>query len=127
MNRVKPAGSGELFVLLGIYIAVMIAAVALVFVARVPAPWRSLVILVPLLPAVAIVRWEVRALSALDEMLLRNQIVALVWTFAISATLMAAYALLEAVGWPRLPMWVVFMTMMLIRSGCSLTQWRRYR
>ena len=127
MGRAKPAALGELFVLLVIYIAVLVGVVLLVFLAPVPPPWRSLVILIPLLPAAALVRWEVRAFARLDEMQLRNQVVAFVWTFALSAALMMAYILLEAVGWPRLPMWAIFMAMMLIRSGCSLTQWYRYR
>lgn len=127
MGRAKPAALGELFVLLVIYIAVLVGVVLLVFLAPVPPPWRSLVILIPLLPAAALVRWEVRAFARLDEMQLRNQVVAFVWTFALSAALMMAHILLEAVGWPRLPMWAIFMAMMLIRSGCSLTQSYRYR
>ncbi len=127
MDEAKPAALSELFVLIGIYAAVLFAVVALVFYGPVPAPWRSLVVLIPLLPAAAIVRWEVRAFARLDEMQLRNQIVALGWTLAITAALMVAYILLEAVGWPRPPMWVIFTAMMLIRAGCSVTQALRYR
>ena len=127
MDRAKFPALGELLLLLGIYFVVLAAVIALVFFGPVPSPWRSLVVLIPLLPAAALVRWEVRAFSRLDEMQLRNQIVALVWTFAISAALMAAYILLEAVGWPRLPMWATFMAMMLIRAGCSVVQSLRYR
>ena len=127
MDQARPATLNELLVLLGIYVVVLGAVVVAVFFGPVPAPWRSLVVLIPLLPAAAIVRWEVRAFSRLDEMQLRNQIAALAWTFAISAALMMAYILLEAVGWPRLPMWAIFMAMMLIRAGCSVVQSLRYR
>jgi hypothetical protein len=127
MDQVKPARLSELFVLIAIYAAVLLATVALVFLAPVPSPWRSLVVLVPLGPAALVVRWEVRAFGQLDEMQLRHQIEALAWTFAISAALMLAYILLEAVGWPRLPMWVVFTATMLVRVACAWTQWLRYR
>ncbi len=127
MQTAKPADMNELFVWLGLYIVVLLAVVALVFFAPVPPPWRSLVVLIPLLPAAAIVRWEVRAFSRLDEMQLRNQAFAFVWTFGISAALMMAYILLEAVGWPRLPMWAIFTGMMLVWSSCSIVQWLRYR
>lgn len=127
MDRTKPASMGELFLLIAIYAAVLFAVVGLIFFAPVPPPWRSFVVLIPLLPAAAIVRWEVRAFARLDEMQLRNQMVALVWTFAITAALMVAYILLEAVGWPRPPMWVIFTLMMLIRAGCSVTQSFRYQ
>lgn len=127
MNQAKPATLSELLLWLGVYAVVLVGTVALIFMLPVPPPWRSLLVLVPLLPGAAIVRWETRALRRLDEMQLRNQIVALASTFAITGVLMAAYALLEAVGWPRLPMWVIFMAMMLIRSACSLTQHFRYQ
>ncbi|HEY1604582.1 MAG TPA: hypothetical protein VGF77_03185 [Allosphingosinicella sp.] len=127
MDQARSATLGALLALLGIYGAVLAGTVALVFLAPVPPPWRSLVILVPLLPVAAIARWEVRAFARLDEMQLRNQIVALGWTFAISAALMMTYILLEAVGWPRLPMWAIFMSMILIRVACSWVQWLRYR
>ncbi|HEX5183469.1 MAG TPA: hypothetical protein VFW19_09995 [Allosphingosinicella sp.] len=127
MVQAKPATLGALLALIFIYMAVLVGTVALVFLAPVPPPWRSIVVLIPLLPAAAIVRWELRAFARLDEMQLRNQIVALGWTFAISAALMMTYILLEAVGWPRLPMWVIFMAMMLIRVACSWVQWLRYK
>jgi hypothetical protein len=127
MRGSKAVTASEMFVWLGLYVVVLLAAVAVVFLAKVPRPWPSLVMLVPLLPALGLIRWEARALRQLDEMQLHNQIAALAATFAISGVLMAAYALLEAVGWPRLPMWGIFLAMMLIRSACSLTQHFRYR
>ena len=127
MQPAKPARLSELLVLLGLYVIVLFATVEAVFLVPVPPPWRSLVVLIPLLPGAAIVRWETRAFAQLDEMQLRNQIVALAWTFAITGVLMAAYILLEAVGWPRPPMWIVFMTMIGIRVACSCIQQLRYR
>jgi hypothetical protein len=127
MQGAGTKGLNGLFALLAIYAIALFAALGAVFLIPVPAPWRSLVVLIPLLPAAALVRWETRALVQLDEMHLRNQIVAIAWAFAITAMLMVAYILLEAVGWPRLPMWIVFLAMMLIRSACSLFQWYRYR
>jgi hypothetical protein len=116
-----------MFIWLGLYLVVLLAVVAVVFLTPVPAPWRSLVILIPLLPGLGLVRWETRYFARLDEMLLRNQLVALAWTFGITGMLMAAYILLEAVGWPRPPMWIIFMAMMCIRSACSVVQALRYR
>ena len=127
MQGVRTTGLSEMFVWLALYAVALFATLAAVFLIPVPAPWRSLVVLVPLLPAAGLVRWETRALVRLDEMQLRNQILALAWTFAITAMLMVAYILLEAVGWPRPPMWILFLVMMLIRSACSLLQWFRYR
>ena len=126
MRETKTATPKELVLWLGVYAITLFAVAAAVFLIPVPPPWRSLVVLIPLLPGAGLVRWETRAFAQLDEMQLRNQLVALAWTFGITAVLMAAYILLEAVGWPRPPMWIVFTTMMLIRSACSLVQWRRY-
>ena len=127
MDQVKPARLSGLFAWIAIYAVTLIATVALVFLLPVPPPWRSIVVLVPLLPALGIVRWETRAFAQLDEMQLRNQVTGFAWAFAITAIAMTAYILLDAVGWPRPPMWVIFTAMMLVQVACSWTQYLRYR
>jgi hypothetical protein len=49
------------------------------------------------------------------------------WAFGAALFLMVAYALLEVVGWPRLPMYVPLILLSLIWTGCIWTQWFRYR
>ncbi|MEZ0242818.1 MAG: hypothetical protein ACAH11_05545 [Sphingomonas sp.] len=89
--------------------------------------WRSAIMLAPLIPAVGILRFVVAQFRRSDEMMRRNQMIALAWTFGITQLLMVTYALLEIVGWERLPMWGVFTAVQVIWLVCIWTQVLRYR
>ncbi|UZK69685.1 hypothetical protein OKW76_00915 [Sphingomonas sp. S1-29] len=68
--------------------------------------WRTAIILLPLFPALGILRFALRQFRKSDEMQRRSQMEAVVWAFGASLVLMIGYTLLEVIGWPRLPMWV---------------------
>ena len=68
--------------------------------------WRSAIILLPLLPALGILRFVLRRFRKSDEMQRRNQMEAVAWAFGATLILMIGYTLLEVIGWPRLPLWV---------------------
>ena len=104
-------------------------ALAVILAFKVPglAPWRSLVILLPLIPALGILRFTLRQFRRGDEMLRRHQLVAVAWAFGIVLVLMLAWTLLEAVGWPRLPMWVTFSIAQAVWVACIWKQLLRYR
>ena len=110
-----------------LYLATLAAAVLLVL--RMPqlGPWRTPIILLPLLPAIGILRFTLRQFRRGDEMQRRNQLIAVAAAFGITLVLMIAYTLLEAIGWPRLPMWVDVVAMQAIWTVCIWTQILRYR
>jgi hypothetical protein len=89
--------------------------------------WRALIMLLPLLPAFGILRFAISQFRRGDEMMRRNQLIAAAWTFGISQFLMISWCLLEIIGWPRLPMWTVFVTMEALWIVCMWTQVLRYR
>jgi ethanolamine transporter EutH len=83
--------------------------------------------LLPLIPAFGILAWQVRMFRKMDEMQARHQLLAVVWAFAGTAAFSIAYALLEVVGWPRLPMFAIWMLMLSLWILSSWTQRIRYR
>jgi hypothetical protein len=89
--------------------------------------WRTAIMLVPLIPAFGILRFVIAQFRRADEMMRQNQLVALAWTFGIVQFLMVTYALLEIVGWARLPMWAIFTAIQAIWVVCIWTQVLRYR
>ena len=103
--------------------------VALVVVLGMPGlgAWRVPIILAPLLPALGILRFVLRQFRRSDEMHRRNQLIAVAAAFGITLFLMVAYALLEAIGWPRLPMWINLVALQAIWTLCIATQALRYR
>lgn len=109
------------------YVLVLSAAVGVAVGMPQLGAWRTLVILLPLIPAFGILRFTVRQFRRGDEMIRRHQLVAIAWTFGIFEALMITYSLLEIVGWPRLPMWVTFTTVQAIWVACIWTQVLRFR
>ena len=109
------------------YAAILIAAVAVVFTVPGLGPWRTVIILLPLLPALGILRFAMRQMQRNDEMFRRNQLIAAAWTFGILLVAMIAWTLLEVVGWPRLPMWINLVALQAIWTACIWTQILRYR
>lgn len=109
------------------YLAVLAAAVLVVFQVDGLGAWRSAIILVPLIPGAGLLHSTVRQFRKMDEMQVRKQLEAVAWTFGAALFLMVAYALLEGVGWPRLPIYVPLIAVTLIWTVCIWTQWLRYR
>lgn len=88
---------------------------------------RSAIMLLPLIPAFGILRFVIAQFRRSDEMMQRNQLIALAWAFGITQFLMVTYCLLEVVGWGRLPMWTIFTAIQAIWIVCIWTQVLRYR
>lgn len=109
------------------YSAVLAVAVFVAFKVDGSGGWRSAIMLVPLIPAAGLLRSTVRQFRRMDEMLVRKQLEAVAWAFGAALFLMVAYALLEAVGWPRLPMWIALIALSSIWSICTAVQHIRYR
>ena len=109
------------------FLAVLALAVLLVFKVPELAAWRSVIILLPLIPALGIFRFTLHQFRRGDEMLRRHQLVAAAWAFGILQVLMLAWALLETVGWQPLPMWVIFAVSQAVWVACIWTQLLRYR
>lgn len=109
------------------YIAVLLVAVSVAVGNPQLGDWRTLIMLLPLLPAFGILRFTISQFRRGDEMMQRNQLIAVAWTFGISQFLMISWCLLEIIGWPRLPMWTVFVAMEALWIVCMWTQVLRYR
>lgn len=107
--------------------AVLALAVFLVFQVPALGAWRSVIILLPLIPALGIFRFTLQQFGRGDEMLRRHQLVAVAWAFGALQLMMLAWALLEAVGWPHLPMWIIFAAGQAVWIVCIWTQLLRYR
>lgn len=89
--------------------------------------WRTAIILLPLLPALGILRFAVRQFRKGDEMQRHNQMEAVVWAFGASLVMMIGYTLLEVIGWPRLPMWVPLVVAQSVWVVATWTQLLRFR
>lgn len=89
--------------------------------------WRTVLMLLPLIPGFGILRSTISQFHRSDEMTRHNQLVAVAWTFGITQFAMITWCLLEIVGWSQLPMWVTFTAMQTIWAACSWTQVFRYR
>lgn len=109
------------------YLLVLAAAAATVIGMPELGAWRSAIMLLPLIPAFGILRFTLRQFQRTDEMLRLHQLVAVAWAFGIMLALMISYALLEAVGWPRLPMWVILCVAQAVWIACILIQVVRFR
>jgi hypothetical protein len=109
------------------YVLVLIAACYLAIGYPRLGAWRTVIMLVPLIPALGILRFTLAQFQRSDEMMRHNQLIAIAWTFGISQFLMISWALLEVVGWQPLPMWITFVAMQAIWIASIWTQVLRYR
>ena len=109
------------------YLLVLAAAAAIAIGMPELGAWRSAIMLLPLIPAFGILRFTLRQFHRTDEMQRMHQLIAVAWAFGIMLALMISYALLEAVGWPRLPMWVVLCVAQAIWIACIWIQFLRFR
>lgn len=89
-----------------LFVITLSVAIGIVFNMPQLGAWKTAIILLPLLPALGILRFALRQFRRGDEMQRRNQMEAVVWAFGVTLVLMIGYTLLEVIGWPRLPMWV---------------------
>jgi hypothetical protein len=67
--------------------------------------------LAPVLPALLIVPWMIGTFRLMDEMQVRHQLEAIVAAATVSGFLVLGYACLEVIGFPRLPMALVWSVM----------------
>ena len=117
-----------------IELAGFMAAYALLLVASitllkhgVPSPfWRTVIAVMPMLPALGICWSSVRELRRIDEFQRRVQLEALASAFLGTAFVTFSYGFLENAGYPRLSMFVVWPLMatfwIIARAVCA----RRY-
>jgi len=83
--------------------------------------------LAPMLPALLVVPWMIGNFRRMDEMQVRHQLEAIVAAAAATAFLTMGYALLETIGFPRLPMSVVWCTMLGLWISATWVQRWRFR
>lgn len=110
-----------------VYAVVLGLAVVTVFAMPELGNWRSAIMLLPLVPAIGLLHRTVRQFARMDEMQLRHQLEAIAWAFGAAVMLMVSYALLEVVGWPRLPMWVPLVVLQAVWIVCIWVQRLRFR
>ena len=109
------------------YLLVLAAAAAIALGMPELGGWRSAIMLLPLIPAFGILRFTLRQFRRSDEMMRTHQLIAVAWAFGIMLALMISYALLEAVGWPRLPMWAILCLTQAVWIACIVIQFLRFR
>jgi hypothetical protein len=110
-----------------VFVVTLCAAIGIVFSMPQLGGWRTAIILLPLLPALGILRFVLRQFHKGDEMQRRNQMEAVAWAFGASLVLMIGYTLLEVIGWPRLPMWVPLVVAQSVWIAATWTQLLRFR
>jgi hypothetical protein len=110
-----------------LFVMTLSAAIGVVFTMPQLGAWKTAIILLPLLPALGILRFAVRQFRKADEMQRRNQMEAVVWAFGVTLVLMIGYTLLEVIGWPRLPMWAPLVVMQSVWVASIWTQLLRFR
>jgi hypothetical protein len=89
-------------------------------------PWRVLVALAPMVPALFAVLVVVRHLGRLDELQRRIQLEAIAFAFGGTAVLTFSYGFLELVGFPHVNwhfVWPLMATLWLVGAALAM---RRY-
>jgi len=110
------------------YIVVLFASIAwLQQDAGLASPWRDLIALSPMLPAIFVIWAIMRQLYRLDELQRRVQFEALAFAFAGTAFLSFGYGFLEGLSYPRLSLFVVWPTMAVLWVVGLFVAARRYR
>jgi hypothetical protein len=120
----------QFFIRLGISLLVylLVLAAAVRFATLYPlSPWRTLVVVTPVLPAIYTVVIFARHIGQLDELQRRIQLEALSFGFAATAVLTFAYGFLEQIGYPRLSWHFVLPLMTILWSLGSWLANRHYR
>lgn len=106
----------------------LIAATVHLLKSGVVGPLRIALALLPALPIAWVMAAVIRYLSQADELQRRVHVEALAIAAGVAAFLSLSYGLLEdMVGFPRLPLWWMFMVIDLVWAGAACILWRRYR
>jgi hypothetical protein len=100
----------ELFTAIAAYALALFASISLVN-SNNDAWWRYIVTLIPMIPAVFVLRAVIRQLSRMDELQRNIQLEALAFAFGATAILTFSYGFLERVGLPELSMFLVWPVM----------------
>jgi hypothetical protein len=100
----------ELFTAIAAYALTLFASISLVN-ANNTVWWRYIVVLIPMVPAVFVLRAVIRQLARMDELQRNIQLEALAFAFGATAILTFSYGFLERVGLPELSMFFVWPVM----------------
>jgi hypothetical protein len=100
----------ELFTAIAAYILTLFISINLVN-ANNTAWWRYIIALLPMIPAIFVLRAIIRQLARMDELQRNIQLEALAFAFGGTAILTFSYGFLERVGLPELSMFLVWPTM----------------
>ncbi|HEY3646297.1 MAG TPA: hypothetical protein VGM16_13235 [Gammaproteobacteria bacterium] len=96
--------------------------------AKPPMTERVLLALLPALPIAWMVWAVIRYLNSADELQRRVHIEALALAAGITAFLSLTYGFLEDMaGFPRAPLWTVFLVIDLVWVASGFVLWRRYK
>jgi len=117
----------ELSATLALYGVLLVGSIELLTHLAIPAPWRDLVALSPMLAGVAMPWVVLRELRRMDELQMRIQLEALGFSFAGTALLTFSYGFLEGLGYPRLSMFAVWPVMAVLWIVGLLLARRRYQ
>ena len=117
----------ELTSALVVYGLILVGSITLLTHVDVARPWRDLIALSPMLPALAMPWIILRELRRMDELQRRIQLEALGFSFAGTAILTFSYGFLEGLGYPRLSMFSVWPILAVLWVIGLLLARRRYR
>lgn len=114
------------------YAAVLAASVAVLLFnvaggAALPMAAKILIALAPMIPALLVIPWMIETFRRMDEMQVRHQLEALVAAAVATAFLVMGYSLLEVIGFPRLPMALVWCVMIVVWNAAIWIQRWRFR
>jgi len=118
--------------ILTLYAVVLFAATALLVFdvaggRTLPLAAKIAIALAPMVPALLTLPWLVENFRLMDEMQVRHQLNAIVAAAGASALLAMGYSFLEIIGFPRLPMAVVWCVMLGLWTIATLVQRLRFR
>ncbi len=117
----------ELFSAIGAYGVLLAATVYVLKTWYPPEPWRTIVVLAPML-AICVVAWTIlREFRRLDEFQLRVQFEALAIAVAFTAIVTLGWGFLETIGYRHFPTFGVWPLLAIGWMGGAFVSARRYR
>ena len=116
----------ELSATFALYAVLLVGSIELLTHVAIPAPWRDLIALSPMLAGLALPWVVLRELRRMDELQTRIQLEALGFSFAGTALLTFSYGFLEGLGYPRLSMFGVWPVMAVLWIVGLVLARRRY-
>jgi len=119
MNKVAKRYLRELFLSSVAYVAIMIVSTLIVGVFT-DKPWRGLVAVTPVIPAMFMVMAFIRYLNDIDELQQRIQLMAIGFAAGVTGLATFAYGFLETIGFPHIPLvWIFPMIIFLWGLGTA--------